>query len=482
MIGRHRQRRRAPVLGAPGLGAVGLGAVGLGVVGLGAVGLVVVLAAALLALGGIPPAAGPDAPTGSVSVRSAAPSRPSTDPGPVLPALTGGRPPSGAGLVRRLGPVLADHRLGTAVGMSVVDVTTGDTLYSASTGARVPASTAKLATAAAALTVLGAGHRFRTTAVAGAGPGDVVLVGGGDPTLSVSVAGSYRGAAELTDLAAQVRRRLGHRPRRVLVDATLFTGADRAPGWDPDVRVNGDAAPITALMVDGGRTAPRYDRNRSRAPDLAAGTKFAQLLGLPASAVVRGRAAHGARLLGHVSSAPLASLVERMLGTSDNVVAEALGRQVALARHEPASFAGAATAIRTVLRGLGLPVRSLRMTDASGLSRADRLDPALLTAILRLAASRSRPELSSVYTGLPVAGYSGTLADRYRHGSARRAAGVLRAKTGALTGVQGLAGLVVDVDHRLLAFAVLANGGPDGAAATTAIDAVAATLAGCGCR
>ncbi|GAA1317189.1 hypothetical protein GCM10009635_00730 [Actinocatenispora thailandica] len=268
----------------------------------------------------------------------------------------------------------------------------------------------------------------------------------------------------------------------MLVDATLFTGPDRAPGWDGDVRVNGDVAPITALMVDGGRTAPRYDRNRSTAPDLDAGIKFAQLLGLPASAVRRGRAARGARPLGTVRSAPLASLVERMLRTSDNVIAEALGRQVALARHEPASFAGAATAIHAVLRDLDLPVGDLRMADASGLSRADRLDPALLTAVLRLAAGGSRPELSSVYTGLPVAGYSGALADRYRRGSAHRAAGVLRAKTGTLAGVQGLAGLVVDADQRLLAFAVLANGNDDGAAATAAIDGVAASLAGCGCR
>lgn len=458
--GRHRQRRRVPVLGA--------------------IGLAVVLTAGLLGFAWLhstrpgPPPAPAD--------RSADSSWPGTDAGPVLPALAGGRSPSAAGLGRKLRPLLADHRLGTAVGMSVVDATTGDTLYSTGGGARVPASTAKLTTAAAALTVLGAGHRFRTVAVAGDRPGDVVLVGGGDPTLSVSVAGSYRGAAELTELAAQVRRRLGHAPRRILVDATLFTGPDRAPGWDAGVRVDGDAAPITALMVDGGRTAPRYDRNRSTAPDVDAGTKFAQLLGLPASAVVRGRAPHGARVLGQVSSAPLASLVERMLATSDNVIAEALGRQIALARHEPASFAGAAAAIHAVLRDLGLPVGALRMADASGLSRTDRLDPALLTAILHLAAGGSRPELSSVYTGLPVAGYSGTLADRYRHGAAHRAAGVLRAKTGTLTGVQGLAGLVVDTDHRLLAFAVLANGNHDGAAATAAIDTVGSALAGCGCR
>src|SRR6185503_17131827 len=82
----------------------------------------------------------------------------------------------------------------------------------------------------------------------------------------------------------------------------------------------------------------------------------------------------------------------------------------------------------------------------------------LLTALLASAASPDHPELRSIISGLPVAAYSGTLSDRY-HGSGNggSAAGVVRAKTGTLSGVNSLAGLAVDADGRLLAFAVVAD-------------------------
>jgi D-alanyl-D-alanine carboxypeptidase/D-alanyl-D-alanine-endopeptidase (penicillin-binding protein 4) len=83
---------------------------------------------------------------------------------------------------------------------------------------------------------------------------------------------------------------------------------------------------------------------------------------------------------------------------------------------------------------------------------------------------------------LPVAAWSGTLADRYVGSSG---AGVVRAKTGTLTSVSTLAGLVQDKGGRLLAFALMADRvGPSAAdtdAAEAALDRVASTLASCGC-
>ncbi len=92
--------------------------------------------------------------------------------------------------------------------------------------------------------------------------------------------------------------------------------------------------------------------------------------------------------------------------------------------------------------------------DGSGLNRDDRLTADLLTALLAKAADPAHPELRPVLTGLPVGGFTGTLPSRYADG----AAGVVRAKTGTLTGVNTLAGTVVDQDGRLLAFAFLAIG------------------------
>ena len=82
--------------------------------------------------------------------------------------------------------------------------------------------------------------------------------------------------------------------------------------------------------------------------------------------------------------------------------------------------------------------------------------------------------------GLPVAGSSGTLADRY-DGLAAGGRGWVRAKTGTLTGVNSLAGTVLDSEGRVLVFALLSNG-PNPVSVRPRLDALAAQLRSCGCR
>jgi len=173
-----------------------------------------------------------------------------------------------------------------------------------------------------------------------------------------------------------------------------------------------------------------------------------------------------------------------MLLASATVLAEALARQVAVAVGLPASFAGAADAVRQVLGRLGVPIQGERLVDGSGLSSRNRITPAVLVAVLRAALSADHPALHALVPGLPVGGYDGTLERRYASGPAAAAAGSVRAKTGTLDGVSSLAGLVSDRDGRLLVFAFVANGVPVGGtlAADAALDSAAAALAGCGCR
>ena len=407
-----------------------------------------------------------------------------SDPPAVLaPDGTTGPAPVAARLAAVLAPLIADRRLGTSVSASVVDAETGRSLYDLRGSTPVaPASANKIATATAVLAAVGPERRLVTSAVAGARPGDVVLVGGGDPTLSAGAGGTYPGAARLDRLAAQVKKSGTGPLRRVVVDSRLFSGPVTGPGWDADIVAAGFGAPITALTLDGGRVNPRSDQ-RETAPDLAAGRAFAVALGIPAPRVIRGAATAGTTTLGTVASPPMLSMVEYLLTHSDNVLAETLGRQVALARHQSASFAGAAAAVGQTLAGLGVDVRADRFVDGSGLSRLNRLTPATLTTVLALAASDGHPELRGVLTGLPVAGYSGTLARRYASPPARPGIGVVRAKTGTLSGVSALSGVLLDADGRQLAFAVVADGVPAGGRkkAEQALDRIGAALAGCGC-
>lgn len=391
--------------------------------------------------------------------------------------------PNAAALARTLATPVTDTSLGPRLRATVLDADTGTVLYQrGATAAAPPASTAKILTATALLAVRKPTDRLTTTVVQGSTPGTVVLVGGGDPTLtgaSGRTAPDYPGAARIADLAAQVRK-LNLPVNRVVVDDSLFTGPSVSPAWAKDDVPSDYASGITAVMADGGRAAPG-DLVRSATPDLAAGAELAAALDIPDADITRGRAPKHARVLATVHSAPLGTLVEQMLLASDNVIAECLARQVALAEHQPASFTGAARAVRAVLKGLGVDPGA-GLLDGSGLSAHDRLSTQTLTRVLRLSVTTDR--LRGVLAALPVAAWSGTLAQRYRGPVGRAAAGLVRAKTGTLTAVSSLAGVVHDSDGRLLVFALIADRVPDDLTpyAEGALDVVVTRLSACGCR
>jgi D-alanyl-D-alanine carboxypeptidase/D-alanyl-D-alanine-endopeptidase (penicillin-binding protein 4) len=308
-------------------------------------------------------------------------------------------------------------------------------------------------------------------------------VGGGDPTLATGPKGTYPGAARLDALAKQVAAK--GKVTKLSYDSSLFTGPALAPGWDSDVVSGGAGSPVSALAVDGGRKKPAADPESqtpgSRAADPAkdAAVKFGKLLGLGASQVVPGTATAGAQPIASLQSPPVQWLVDQMLGFSDNVIAEALLRQVAIAKKQPATFTGGAAARHQVLQELGVDVTGEQLQDGSGLSRLDKLTPQLLTEVLKAAVSREHAGLHGIVSGLPVAGYSGTLATRFGSAAAAPGIGEVRAKTGTLSGVDALAGVVMTKDGTQLAFALVANG--TAGSARPVMDKLAAKLAACGC-
>jgi D-alanyl-D-alanine carboxypeptidase/D-alanyl-D-alanine-endopeptidase (penicillin-binding protein 4) len=423
---------------------------------------------------------------GHTSATSPKSPRPAPSAASVLTGLGGSTnsvpAPAGKALADVLGPLLDDPSLGSRRTAVVVDVATGKRLYGkGAEEAQTPASTTKIATAVAALSAAGPDHRITTRAALEPDTKEVVLVGAGDPTLTArkEAAGwaSLRTLADETATALKAR----HLDQVTLsYDTSLYTGATLHP-----IGANPNLAPVSALMVDEGRTDESTSGTATRSTDPAgdAARMFADLLhdrGIKTTSPGPSKATSRSQTLASVSSPPLSALVERMLTNSDNDIAEALARQVALATGGPASFEGGATAIRAQLKKLELPLSGAEFSDGSGLNRADRLTADLLTALLAEAGDPAHPELRPVLTGLPVAGFTGTLSARYTDDAT--GTGVVRAKTGTLTGVNTLAGTVVDTDGRLLAFAFLASDTTDPTSAQTALDHTASALAACGCR
>ena len=410
---------------------------------------------------------------------------------PVLPALAATAPvPSTAAVDALLNALVTDARMGTSVGAVVMDQLTGDVLAQRDPNVgRTPASTAKLATAVAALSSIGADRTFATRVVRGR-TGQIVLVGGGDMMLAAGQGNPavVNGRAGLADLAHATARELaleGTTTVTLGVDDTLFSGPALNPAWDPAFLRTGVSAPITALAVNIAGLKDGFYPPRATDPSLAAAAQFVTALAADGVTVsgtpARTTAASGAVELASVQSASLGEIVGYFLSTSDNVITEVVARLVAIDAGLPGSFAGATQAVLAQARTLGVDTAGATLVDASGLGAGSALPPQTLLGLLRLATDPAHPELRQIAGALPIAGLRGTLSDRFVTSPAR---GYVRAKTGSLSHVTSLAGTVLDADGRQLLFVVLADQTPDGGQGgpRLAIDHFVAQLAGCGCR
>jgi len=447
----------------------------------------VVLAAAVIALVAVVVATAALLTAGGKSDAQTPPPREPASANPaVVPLSDSAAIPTTAAITAVLAPAVANPNLGSLSGR-ITDAKTGQQIWEQRADAPMrPASTNKVLTAGAALLTLDRNARVTTTVQAADQtrmPGVVVLVGGGDPTLSAAPPGEdtwYRGAARISDLADQVRKS-GITATAVQVDTSLFTGPDMAPGWDPADIGGGDIAPIQSVMLDAGRIQPTtVESRRSPTPALDSGRALATALGINPARVTFAPGPAGGRQLASVQSAPLMDRLLQMMNTSDNVMAETIAREVAKATGRPMSFAGGVDAVLSKLASANIDVTGASLVDSSGLSVADLLTSKTLDEVVNAAAGPDQPSLRPMVDLLPIAGGSGTLSNRFVDGDQSKSpAGWLRAKTGSLTETNSLAGIVTDASGRVLTFAFISNNA--GIEGRTAIDALAATLRTCGC-
>lgn len=369
------------------------------------------------------------------------------------------------------------------VAYEVVDIATGDIVAAnAQDLPLIPASNTKTLTTLAVMNAFSGDETFATRVVQPA-PGQIVLVGGGDPMLrSVpDPEGTYPQPPTTQELAARTADALadaGQTSVTVGYDATLFTDPGWNATWPPNY--HDQVTHLSALWVDEGR-GPEGRNVRSQTPALEAAQVFAQQL-TAAGITVTGEpvavAASGAELA-RVESLPVHVLVETAMNRSNNSFTEALGFQLALKTGHPATFAGSVAAIEEQLTQLGLWSEGAVLHDASGLSRSNLVTTGMLAEAVHALATE--PRLSVVLDGLPTAGVTGTLASRFNDDISRPARGVAHAKTGTLSLVSSLAGTTMTADGRLVGFAIIINGAPDGWAARVWADQAAGVITACGC-
>ncbi|WP_293830018.1 D-alanyl-D-alanine carboxypeptidase/D-alanyl-D-alanine-endopeptidase [uncultured Corynebacterium sp.] len=316
----------------------------------------------------------------------------------------------------------------------VTQAGTGDTVFDrASDEALKPASVTKVLTASAALLSLGAQDRITTEVVRGANPGEVVIKAAGDVWLD---------AEALDELSEQVGQ-----ADTVLIDTSAWDGMpELMPGWDPLDIDGGFVAPLQPAMLSGGRLNGETsgDVARSHTPAL----EVAQALANRVGAQNVGEGQGDGEVVAAVESPTLVERLELMMKNSDNVYAEAIGREVALER----GTTDAPGATLSVLEERGFNTAGLVLRDNSGLSADNLIAPKLLDAVLYDATSM--PELRPLLSALPVAAGEGTLLDRYGDLPGR---GWVRAKTGTLDGTASLAGTVTSVNGNVYTFALICN-------------------------
>lgn len=151
-----------------------------------------------------------------------------------------------------------------------------------------------------------------------------------------------------------------------------------------------------------------------------------------------------ATIVATTQSPTLRERVTQMMEDSDNVMAEAIGREI--------DGTDPTGATRAILAEVGFDLTGVNLLDSSGLSVDNLIPPALLTEVFTQAVSNQalRPLIGT----LPIAGGTGTLYERFEGMSGR---GWVRAKTGTLTETSALTGVVVSQSEHIYSFALLST-------------------------
>jgi serine-type D-Ala-D-Ala carboxypeptidase/endopeptidase (penicillin-binding protein 4) len=407
--------------------------------------------------------------------------------------------------------VLHDGTLGrTKVGVEVMQASNGDVLFAHNAGVQFnPASNTKMLTTAAAMSYLGPDFRYHTVLYGpepdgdGVVHGDIVLRGSGDPSLTTTDVAEIarelagRGVKRIEgDLFADPRfHARGHRADdggegdgALILNRNAY-GVRVRPGdvghpalVTPEPRVDLFAVENQTTTVHGKRSRLRIDSyrrddrlvitvrgriadNRGEYIDmrrLADGSLLAASVlrsafndfGVELTGRVRGGSVAASSMLAEHVSSPLADVCKISNKPSNNFVAEAIYKTLGGELYGmPGTLAKGTRAVAEYLGSAGIKPGAYRIVNGSGLTHENRITPADLSSLLRkiyFDISVAPEFLAS----LAIAGIDGTIRNRFL---GTDAVGLVRAKTGTLSGVSALSGYVGEKDDVLI-FSIFVQG------------------------
>ncbi len=326
------------------------------------------------------------------------------------------------------------------VGLMVYDLTADSVRYEYNSRQTMrPASTMKVVTAITALDHLGGDYQLSTrlyyTGMLEDGTlhGDIYCVGGFDPMVESLDIRAF--AQSIRDLGVNTF------DGNIYADRSMKDGLEYGEGWCWDDK-NPQLMALSVGRKDNFTDQLMAELRRDGVRMLDCGVGW-------------GRCPETAALLS-VRTHSIDQLLQRMMKKSDNFYAEALFYQVAKAvsEHRTARAADACTAVKRLIRRIGLDDKDYRIADGSGLSLYNYVSAELETMLLRYAWQNERI-FEHLYPSLPIAGVDGTLEKRMRGTAAQ---GNVHAKTGTVTGISSLAGYCTTADGHVLAFSIINQG------------------------
>ncbi len=328
----------------------------------------------------------------------------------------------------------------------VQDLATGETLVAHNTDRPLlPASIMKTVTIAGLLQEKGPDERFHTYVYAD-GPikgntieGDLLIMGGGDPTLGANC------LPESADIADEIIAAFNHKGITIIngdirVDTSLYTGPACPPSWAAGDLNEAYGTGCHALNFRRNATGSRAVKNpesvflsylssRLRSAGISiAGTTKVGTEGLSDKE-------ESTELLDHVSDV-YAEVMRSCMMRSDNLFAENLLRTFGIARGKEGSTEAAASEMLSYWKAAGIPTKGVTLIDGSGLSRSNRVTANFINGILRTLGDNE-----DYASFMPLAGQEGTLSD-FLKGTELDA--YVAMKTGSMKGIQCYAGYKLD--------------------------------------